>query len=116
MPLVGASGAIAGVLGSYLILFPGVRVRGIVPLGYFSRIAEWPAWVVLILWFVLQIIDGVTTLGTTTADTGGVAFFAHVGGFVTGLGITWLFMLVFPQPSADERNQTLYQCSRGYGF
>jgi membrane associated rhomboid family serine protease len=114
--MVGASGAIAGVLGSYLILFPGVRVRGIVPLGRFSRIAEWPAWIVLGLWFVLQIVNGVTTLDATTADSGGVAFFAHVGGFVAGLGITWLFMLVFPQPSADERNQMVYQRSGRYGF
>jgi membrane associated rhomboid family serine protease len=114
--LVGASGAIAGVLGSYLILFPGVRVRGIVPLGRFSTITEWPAWIVLGLWFVLQIVDGVATLGATTADSSGVAFFAHVGGFVAGIVITWLFMLVFPQPGADERNQMLYQRSRGYGF
>jgi membrane associated rhomboid family serine protease len=108
VPLIGASGAIAGVLGGYLILFPGVRVRGIVPLGWASRMAEWPAWVVLGLWFVVQLFNGVISLGVRTGATGGVAFFAHTGGFVAGLVLTWMFMKVFPQPPSDQRREVLY--------
>jgi membrane associated rhomboid family serine protease len=116
IPLVGASGAIAGVLGSYLILFPGVRVRGIIPIGYFARYAEWPAWIVLALWFVLQLFNSLLSLGVTTGEEGGVAFFAHIGGFIVGMVITWLFMRVFPQPEAANRNQMLYERSRRYRY
>ncbi|MBX3015050.1 MAG: rhomboid family intramembrane serine protease [Caldilineaceae bacterium] len=113
IPLVGASGAIAGVLGSYLVLFPGVRVRGIIPLGFFSQLAEWPAWVVLLLWFGLQLFSGLTSLGPQME--GGVAFFAHIGGFVFGALLT-LPLLAMPQPSADERNEMLYQRARRYRY
>ncbi|MFZ0546567.1 MAG: rhomboid family intramembrane serine protease, partial [Candidatus Promineifilaceae bacterium] len=99
VPLIGASGAIAGVLGAYLLLFPGVRVRGIIPLGFFSQLAEWPAWAVLGLWFLLQLFNGTLALSGSEAETGGgVAFFAHVGGFIFGIVITWLFMRMVPQP------------------
>lgn len=108
VPMVGASGAIAGVLGSYLLLFPGVKVRGIVPLGRVSQMAEMPAWIVLGFWFVLQLFNGIASLGVETTG-GGVAFFAHIGGFVLGMAITVLFMLLFPQPPAEQRNQVLYK-------
>jgi membrane associated rhomboid family serine protease len=108
---VGASGAIAGVLGSYLILFPGVRVKGIVPLRYVSFWAEWPAWLVLILWFLVQLFNGTASLGAETGG-GGVAFFAHIGGFVFGLILTRLVMLFYPQPPASERREVLYQRAR----
>jgi membrane associated rhomboid family serine protease len=106
--LVGASGAIAGVLGSYLILFPGVRVKGIVPLRHVSFWAEWPAWLVLILWFLVQLFDGTASLGAETSD-GGVAFFAHIGGFVFGLILTQVVMLFYRQPPVSERRELLYQ-------
>ncbi|MBI5667456.1 MAG: rhomboid family intramembrane serine protease [Chloroflexi bacterium] len=109
IPMIGASGAIAGVLGSYLIMFPGVRVRGIVPLGYFSRMAEWPAWTVLGLWFVLQLVQGFGSLGVPAEYGGGVAFFAHIGGFVAGVVLTWIFMQLVPQPPPTERRQMLYR-------
>jgi membrane associated rhomboid family serine protease len=108
IPLVGASGAIAGVLGSYLVLYPGVKVRGIVPIGRVSAMQEWPAFMVLGLWFVLQLFNGVTSLGAPTAD-GGVAFFAHIGGFVAGVAMTLVFMTLVPQPPAEQRNQMLYR-------
>lgn len=114
IPLVGASGAIAGVLGCYLVLFPGVRVRGIIPLGLFSRMAEWPAWAVLALWFVLQLFSGLMSLGVETG--GGVAFFAHIGGFVAGAALGWLFMLIVPQPPADLRREMLYERARRYHY
>ena len=116
IPMVGASGAIAGVLGSYLLLFPGVRVRGIVPIGYFVHYTEWPAWIVLALWFVLQLLNSLLSLGVATGDEGGVAFFAHTGGFIVGMVLTWLYMSVFPQPKAADRNQMLYERSRRYRY
>ncbi len=82
VPTIGASGAIAGVLGAYAILFPGSRVLTLVPLGFFLRLVELPAWVMLGLWFLLQAVSGFMTLG---AAGGGVAWWAHVGGFVAGL-------------------------------
>lgn len=108
IPLIGASGAIAAVLGSYLVLFPGVRVEGIVPLGYFSSLQAWPAWAVLGLWFVLQLFSGVGSLGADAQYGGGVAFFAHIGGFVFGAIITFVVMRLIPQPPADERREMLY--------
>jgi membrane associated rhomboid family serine protease len=107
--MIGASGAIAGVLGSYFILFPGVKVRGIIPLGWFSQWAEWPAWLVLGFWFVLQLVNGFASLGADTSYGGGVAFVAHVGGFMAGVVLTWLFTALVPQPSPEERRAWLYQ-------
>jgi rhomboid family protein len=108
IPLVGASGAIAGVLGSYLVLFPNVRVRGIIFLGVFARIAEIRAVYVLGFWFIMQLFDSVASLGVDTLS-GGVAFFAHVGGFLAGIVVTLIFMLFMPQPPRDERRDMLYQ-------
>ncbi len=83
IPTVGASGAIAAVLGAYLVLFPSSRVVTIIPLGFFLRLTVVPAVIVLGLWFVLQLFQGVLSLGMS-ADVGGVAFWAHIGGFVAG--------------------------------
>jgi membrane associated rhomboid family serine protease len=83
VPMVGASGAIAGVLGAYLLMYPGSRVLSIIPLGIVWLTREIPAWVVLGFWFVLQLISGLGALGME--KTGGVAYAAHVGGFVFGL-------------------------------
>ena len=103
-PMVGASGAIAGVLGAYVVLYPGVRVRGLIFFGFFARIAEVPALFVLGLWFVLQLFNGFLSLGVPF----GIAFFAHVGGFVAGMALCVLFMMLFPQPPAGSRRQWVY--------
>jgi membrane associated rhomboid family serine protease len=113
IPLIGASGAIAAVLGSYLVLYPGVRVRALVLFGFFGRLAELPAWIVLGLWFVLQLISGFGSLGGAAEYGGGVAFFAHIGGFVAGVLLTLVLMGIFPQPPPDARREMLYQ-RRGY--
>ena len=84
LPTVGASGAIAGVLGAYAFAYPGARVVTLVPLFPFFQIVRWPAWVVLGLWFVLQFILGVGTLGQSAGGTGGIAIWAHIGGFAFG--------------------------------
>ncbi|MEN4013054.1 MAG: rhomboid family intramembrane serine protease [Chloroflexota bacterium] len=88
IPTVGASGAIAAVLGAYMVLFPASRIATFVPLGFFSRLTVLPAAVVLGFWFVLQLFDGVAALGG--ADVGGVAVWAHIGGFVAGMVIARL--------------------------
>ena len=116
IPLIGASGAIAGVLGSYLILFPGVRVRGIIFLGIFTRSAEWPAWAVLGLWFGVQLLNGVASLGVAIGASGGVAFFAHIGGFVMGVVMTWFLMRLIPQPPREARREMLYERAQRYRY
>jgi len=114
IPLIGASGAIAGVLGAYLVLFPGVKVRGIIPLGRISSMQEWPAIVVLGMWFVLQIVNGIGSLGANAQYGGGVAFFAHIGGFIAGAVIAFIFMRIVPQPPAAERREALYERAKRY--
>ena len=84
VPMVGASGAIAGVLGAYLLLFPSARIVTLVPLGWFWETVEIPAFIFLGFWFLLQWFQGLTTIGQV-ADVGGVAFWAHIGGFVSGM-------------------------------
>lgn len=89
VPTVGASGAIAGVLGAYLVFYPSSRVYTFIPVGFFSRLTLLPTFVVLGLWFILQLFNGFLSIGA--ADRGGVAFWAHIGGFVFGLLIGLLF-------------------------
>lgn len=86
VPMVGASGAISAVLGAYLVLFPGARILSLVFLGFFYQLIEVPAVLVLGFWFVLQLIDGIASLGLAGAE-GGIAFFAHIGGFAAGAAI-----------------------------
>jgi membrane associated rhomboid family serine protease len=108
IPMVGASGAIAGVLGAYLVLFPGVRVRGLLILGIFTQISEFPAVVVLGFWFVTQLFSGVASLGASAA-TSGVAFFAHIGGFAGGAIMAFLLARVVPQPPIPQRYDMIYE-------
>ena len=84
VPVIGASGAVAGVLGAYAVLYPHARVLTLVPLFIFIRLAWLPALLILGVWFLLQILEGIPTLGAAS-DAGGVAFFAHIGGFITGI-------------------------------
>lgn len=85
VPSVGASGAIAAVLGAYIVMFPRSRVRLLYFLGYYMGVTRTRAIVFLGLWGVMQLFSGVASLGVQTAQTGGVAWFAHLGGFVFGL-------------------------------
>ncbi len=84
IPSIGASGAIAGVLGAYLVLFPGARVRVWIPVFFFLT-TEIPALIMIGIWFIEQFVAGLGSLTPTAAQSGGVAFWAHVGGFVTGM-------------------------------
>ncbi|HEU5162967.1 MAG TPA: rhomboid family intramembrane serine protease [Thermoanaerobaculia bacterium] len=91
LPAIGASGAVAGVLGAYIVLFPRAHVMTLIPLGFFIAMRQLPALVVLGLWFVMQLFTGVASIGVDTAQTGGVAWFAHIGGFVAGLVLVFVF-------------------------
>jgi membrane associated rhomboid family serine protease len=82
-PMVGASGAVSGVLGAYLLLFPSARVLVLIPIWIFWRIFYVPAWLMLVIWFGLQLLSGLAVLGVNL--TGGIAFWAHIGGFVAGM-------------------------------
>jgi len=90
IPSLGASGAIAGVLAAYLVLFPSARVKTIIFIFIFITIVTLPAFILIGLWFLLQFFDGIASLSTVQQGMGGVAYFAHVGGFLTGLIITLL--------------------------
>ncbi len=90
VPLVGASGAIAGVLAAYLLLYPNARVITLVPIFFLFQFIEIPAVIYLAFWAISQLFSGVLSLGGSTA-TGGVAYWAHIGGFVAGLVLVRLF-------------------------
>jgi membrane associated rhomboid family serine protease len=89
IPMVGASGAISGVMGAYLVLFPRVRVFTLVPLGFILTTLALPAWVMLIYWAFLQFAGGVTSV--VGEQAGGVAFWAHLGGFIAGVVLIKVF-------------------------
>lgn len=92
VPTVGASGAISGVLGAYLVLYPKVRVRMLFIFIFFFKIIPIPAWLVLLWWFGSQVLIALPELSQVrTANTGGVAVWAHIGGFVTGMLLVKLF-------------------------
>jgi membrane associated rhomboid family serine protease len=85
IPMVGASGAISGVMGAYLVLYPRVRVHTLVFLGFYLRTIALPAWVMLVYWVALQALGSVPAL--VGAEGGGVAFLAHLGGFAAGAAL-----------------------------
>jgi membrane associated rhomboid family serine protease len=90
LPSIGASGAIAGVLGAYVISYPGARVLVLLPIFFFIQFVELPALVVLGFWFVLQFLSGAASV-VASGETGGVAWWAHIGGFIGGIAIFYLF-------------------------
>ena len=89
IPMVGASGAISGVLGAYVVLFPGARVHTLLFLGFFITVVRIPAFVVIGMWFVFQLVSGLFSLGM---QGGGVAWFAHIGGFIAGVVLIKFFI------------------------
>jgi membrane associated rhomboid family serine protease len=107
VPMVGASGAISGVMGAYIVLYPRVRVHMLVFLGIFITRIVVPAYLMLGYWFLLQIIGG----GLASGE-GGVAFWAHAGGFVTGA----LLIHVFRDPDLVSRHQAMSRTVEGLGY
>ncbi len=83
VPMIGASGAVSGMLGAYILLFPMAQVRTIVLLGFYITVVKIPALIVIGFWAIIQVVSGLLSQGN--ASLGGIAFFAHVGGFVAGL-------------------------------
>ncbi len=87
IPMIGASGAISGVLGAYLVLFPGARVLTLVPILFFFQLIELPALIFLGLWFLLQFFSGALSLTAGDLSLGGTAWWAHIGGFAAGVAL-----------------------------
>jgi membrane associated rhomboid family serine protease len=99
VPMVGASGAIAGVMGAYFVLYPRSRIVTLLPLFFFFQIVEVPAIFFLGFWFLLQLLNGVGSMATATgSNTGGIAFWAHAAGFLAGLS----GVLVFRRPERQR--------------
>ncbi|MBC8164915.1 MAG: rhomboid family intramembrane serine protease [Bryobacteraceae bacterium] len=90
VPTVGASGAVAGVMGAYLVKFPHSRILTLVPIFVFFTTMEIPAVLMLLYWFVIQVFSGFGSIGYSSVSGGGVAWFAHVGGFVAGIALVFL--------------------------
>jgi len=105
VPTLGASGAIAGVLAAYLLLYPRARVITAVFIFFIIELAALPAWLIIAVWFVIQLASGIGSLGQATA-TGGVAYFAHIGGFVAGL------LLILPAWRSDRRRPASFTGTR----
>ena len=90
VPMVGASGAIAGVLGAYMVLYPRAKITTVIIIIFFIRLIKLPAIVVLGFWIIYQFLYGISSLAATTGE-GGVAWFAHIGGFICGIILIKLF-------------------------
>ena len=94
VPMIGASGAVSGVLGAYLLLFPHANVLTLVTFGFFIRLVRIPALFVLGFWIVVQLLNGFLSVGVAAARGqgagGGVAWFAHIGGFLAGMGLLFV--------------------------
>ncbi len=100
VPTIGASGAIAGVMGAYMVKFPHSRILTLVPVFFFLTTVEVPAVFILGYWFLLQFFSGVGTIGASHLSQGGVAWFAHIGGFLAGM---LLVNLLHPRPPRRRR-------------
>jgi membrane associated rhomboid family serine protease len=90
IPMVGASGAVAGVLGGYLLLFPRSHVLALIPILFFFQIVELPAALFLVFWFLMQFFNGAIAITGSPYMTGGVAWWAHIGGFLGGVALAFL--------------------------
>jgi len=105
IPTIGASGAIAATLGAYLVLFPHARVTTAIFLVFFFQLIDVPAALVLGFWFILQLLDGLGSLGVSSAtEVGGVAFFAHIGGFLFGAAVALVVRLARGSGSPPRRS------------
>jgi membrane associated rhomboid family serine protease len=91
VPTIGASGAVSGILGAYIVLWPGATIISLVPVFIFFFSVRTPAWLMIGLWFVVQLLGSAAGFGQPTGDGGGVAYLAHVGGFVAGLVLILVF-------------------------
>ena len=102
IPCVGASGAIAAVLGAYMVTFPRARVTTVIPIFFFLQIIELPAVVVIGFWILIQFFSGAVSLTTSTSG-GGVAWWAHIGGFVSGIILFYTIRILFVRKTMRRR-------------
>ena len=110
IPMVGASGAISGVMGSYIVLYPKVRIHMLIFLGFFITTVVVPAYLMLGYWFLLQILGGLPTIGN---EEGGVAFWAHAGGFIAGV----VLIQIFKNPRLVAEHRALARTvDHGFGY
>jgi membrane associated rhomboid family serine protease len=109
-PLVGASGAISGVLAAYIWLFPRGRVRTVFLIVFIPIVVLLPAWLIIGFWAVMQFLNGFASLSVSTAQTDGVAYLAHVGGFLAGSLLVW----VFRDPVAQQRQLAARRAHRNF--
>lgn len=110
-PLVGASGAISGILGAYIVLFPLGKIQTAVLIGFIPIIFLVPAWFQIGVWILFQFVNGLFSLGIQTQEVGGgVAFFAHIGGFLAGAIAIWFFR----DPDACERQRRVRASHRAF--
>lgn len=103
IPTIGASGAVAGVMGAYFILYPHARILAFVPVFFFFTLMEIPAYVFLGFWFVLQFFSGTFSLLSSAQNVGGVAWWAHIGGFAGGVLLLFVFTGGRPKPHRHAR-------------
>ena len=108
VPSLGASGAIAGVLGAYLLLYPKARVVTLLPLGFFTQLIQVPALFFLGFWFLQNFLYGLFSLNAATAQSGGTAWWAHIGGFAAGVILVW----VFKKPAYRPRERDIWWQAR----
>jgi membrane associated rhomboid family serine protease len=109
IPMVGASGAISGVMGAYVVLYPRVRVHMLVVLGFFITRVAVPAFLMLGYWFLIQLLGGLPTIGD---EKGGVAFWAHAGGFIAGA----VLILVFKDNELVAKHRAMASTMQGFGY
>ncbi len=114
IPMVGASGAVSGILGAYLVLYPLSRINTLVVFGLVTSIRV-PAYIFLGIWLLLQLFNSLGSLGPEVANTGGVAYFAHIGGFVVGLAVGALYRFAGGNDAAKPRGGTNYCAHCGGG-
>ncbi len=104
IPCVGASGAIAAILGAYMVTFPRARVITVVPIFFFIQVIELPAVVVIGFWILIQFFSGAVSLTTSASDGGGIAWWAHVGGFVSGIILFYIIRILFVRKPMRQRH------------
>jgi membrane associated rhomboid family serine protease len=113
VPTVGASGAISGIMGAYLVLYPRAHVNILVILVIFIRVISIPAWLALLLWFGWQVIAGLPQLSPMRPDiSGGVAVWAHIGGFVAGV----LLVKLFENPVLVEKRRLIHDARAAHHY
>jgi membrane associated rhomboid family serine protease len=103
VPCVGASGSIAAILGAYMVTFPRARVTTVIPIFFFIQIIELPAVVVIGFWILIQFFSGAVSLTSSTSDGGGIAWWAHAGGFVSGIILFYIICVLFVRKPKRRR-------------